>query len=77
MFRGISSILGITGVLVLSSAGPSNTTIVGYTNRVGANVCDFTTPPPNPIIAKPNNGILLGWNEVQNTVSPPICGSTG
>jgi hypothetical protein len=68
MFRGISSVLGIAGAFVLSIAGPSNATIVGYTNCVGANVCDFTTPPPNPILANPNNGILLGWNEVQNTV---------
>jgi hypothetical protein len=67
MFKGISSVLGVTGALLLSFAGPSNATIVGYTNCIGALVCDFTTPPPNPIVANPNNGILLGWNEVQNT----------
>jgi hypothetical protein len=68
MFRGITSVLGIAGALVLSIVGPSNATIVGYTSCVGANVCDFTTPPPNPIVQNPNDGILLGWNEVQNTV---------
>jgi hypothetical protein len=68
MFKGFSAAFGVAGALLLSLAGTSNATIVGYDSCVGANVCDFTTPPPNPIVANPNNGILLGWNEVQNTV---------
>ena len=41
-------------------------TITGFSSCTGANSCEITTTPPNPIAPNPNNGILLAWDEVQN-----------
>ncbi len=41
-------------------------TIIGFSSCTGANSCEITTTPPNPIVQNPNNGILLAWDEVQN-----------
>jgi len=75
MYKGFTATLALGGALFMAMTGVSNATIVGYTNCVGANICSFvggpapTDPatPPNPVTANPNNGILLGWDEVQNT----------
>ena len=72
MAKRIKPILGLAGALVagglmLAAAGTANATIVGYTGCTGANSCDVTTTPPDPVTQDPNDGILLGWNEVQNT----------
>tara|TARA_R110000868_G_scaffold7354_19_gene40102 strand:+ start:108 stop:803 length:696 start_codon:yes stop_codon:yes gene_type:complete len=72
MAKRIKPILGLAGGLVagglmLAAAGTANATIVGYTGCTGANSCDVTTTPPDPVTQDPNDGILLGWNEVQNT----------
>lgn len=67
MFKGFKSVLALGGGLLLATAGAAQATIVGYTNCSGANACTVTLTPPNPVMANPNNGILLGWDEVQNT----------
>lgn len=43
-------------------------TILGYDSCLGANDCLVATGAdiPNPILPNPNDGILLGWNELQN-----------
>ncbi len=57
----------LTGVtLSLFISFSANATITGFSSCSGANSCDVTTTPPNPIAQDPNNGILLAWNEVQN-----------
>ena len=47
-------------------AGAAQATIVGFSTCTGAVSCEYTVPPPNPVVQNPNNGILLGWDEVQN-----------
>ncbi|MBL4781305.1 MAG: hypothetical protein JKX92_03595 [Porticoccaceae bacterium] len=44
----------------------ANATLVGFPVCSGANSCDITSSPPNPVAPDPNNGILLAWDEVQN-----------
>jgi len=44
----------------------ANATLVGFSSCTGANSCEITTSPPDPIVQNPNNGILLAWDEVQN-----------
>ena len=46
----------------------SKATLIQFDNCTGANQCIITTSPPNPIVANPNNGLLLSWDEVQNFV---------
>lgn len=46
----------------------SKATLIQFYNCTGANQCLITTSPPNPIVANPNNGLLLSWDEVQNFV---------
>lgn len=44
-------------------------TLLGYNSCEGANSCLVApdeAPIPNPIVANPNDGVLLGWDEVQN-----------
>jgi hypothetical protein len=56
----------------LASFGAS-ATLVSIDNCVGANSCDITTTPPNPVVRDPNDGILLAWDEVQNfTLTAPL-----
>ena len=43
-------------------------TLIQIDNCIGANQCIITTSPPNPIVANPNNGLLVSWDEVQNFV---------
>jgi len=45
---------------------PANATLVGFPVCSGANGCEITSSPPNPVTANPNNGILLAWDEAQN-----------
>jgi hypothetical protein len=60
----------LIGALVALNA---NATLVSIDNCVGANSCEITTTPPNPVVRDPNNGILLGWDEVQNfTLTEPL-----
>lgn len=63
MFKGFISVLALGSALV---SGAAQATIIGYTNCTGANACSVTMTPPNPVTANPNDGILLGWDEVQN-----------
>jgi len=57
----------LTGLSVTACTSFSaHATIVGFTNCTGANSCEVTTTPPNPITQNPNDGILLAWDEVQN-----------
>ena len=41
-------------------------TLIELADCVGANTCEITNTPPNPVTPDPNNGILLAWDEVQN-----------
>ena len=59
--------LSVVSVALSMLAGlPAQATISGYSNCTGANSCQITANPPNPVTQNPNNGILLGWDEVQN-----------
>jgi len=51
---------------IFATASPANATLSTITGCTGANSCDITTTPPNPIVQNPNMGILLAWDEVQN-----------
>ncbi len=53
-------------VLVSGLTSTAQATITGFSNCSGANSCEVTLTPPNPIAQDPNNGILLAWDEVQN-----------
>jgi len=67
-----------TSIALLALAGSvasfgANATLVSINNCVGANSCEITTTPPNPVVPNPNNGILLAWDEVQNfTLTEPL-----
>ncbi len=52
--------------LLASVSFSAQATLSSFSSCSGANACSITTSPPNPIVADPNNGILLAWNEVQN-----------
>lgn len=67
MFKIQTPIFALFAALLLAVSGAAHATIVGYTNCTGALSCSVTATPPNPVTANPNDGILLGWNEVQNT----------
>ena len=56
----------ISAVLLSLIALPTRATLIQITDCIGANSCDITLAPPDPIVANPNNGILLAWDEVQN-----------
>ncbi len=60
-----SSFLALAGAAALY-AGAAEATIVGFSACSGANSCEYTLPPPDPVVQNPNNGILLGWDEVEN-----------
>lgn len=47
-------------------ATSAGATITGYSVCTGANSCEITTTPPDPVTQNPNDGILLGWDEKQN-----------
>ena len=59
-------VTGIFTTLTLLVSFAANATLVSITPCSGANSCDITTTPPDPISPDPNNGILLAWDEVQN-----------
>lgn len=75
MFKNPKSLFGLIGVLLLAVSGAAHATIVGYTGCTGANFCSVVggplpsdpATPPNPVTQNPNDGVLLGWDEVQNT----------
>lgn len=73
MFKTTKVLLGFVGAIWMAAPGSANATIVGYTGCTGAVSCVFVggpggpLTPPDPVTANPNNGILLGWDEVQNT----------
>lgn len=73
MFKDTKLLLGFIGALCFAAPGAANATIIGYTGCTGADACVFVggpggpAAPPNPVSPNPNNGILLGWDEVQNT----------
>lgn len=52
--------------VALATASPAAATLVDIINVTGANDGVITTNPPNPIVANPNDGILLAWDEKQN-----------
>ena len=52
--------------LLASVSFSAQATISNFSACSGAIACNITATPPNPIVANPNNGILLAWNEVQN-----------
>ena len=56
----------LTGVAAACASFSAQATITGFANCTGANSCEVTATPPNPITQNPNNGILLAWDEVQN-----------
>ncbi len=65
MKRFIGSTLIVATSLLINSL-IANATIIGFPSCIGANNCTKTITPPNPISPDPNNGILLGWDELQN-----------
>lgn len=53
--------------LLLIFATTTQATLVRIDNCSGAAIsCNITTSPPNPIVANPNDNLLLAWDEVQN-----------
>ena len=64
----IMLLLALVTTISLSILPQSYATIEGFPVCAGANSCDITTTPPNPVSKDPNDGILLVWNEVQNFV---------
>jgi len=64
--KQINKIVITSITLLLSLSFSVQATIVSFSRCLGANSCEVTATPPNPIAVNPNNGILLGWNEVQN-----------
>ena len=61
-----NSLIAILLLCTLTTA--SKATLIQLYNCTGANQCLITISPPNPIVANPNNGLLLSWDEVQNLV---------
>ncbi len=59
-------ILFVTASIGLLTSIASNATLIAISGCTGANSCDITVTPPNPVERNPNNGILLAWDEVQN-----------
>jgi len=59
-------------LLALSSClycATANASFIQYDSCTGANACliaPISGPIPNPIATNPNDGILLGWDEIQN-----------
>lgn len=70
----LKSFTALFALALLTLPVGAKATIIGYTNCVGAVTCSVVggpaptdpTSPPNPVEENPNNGILLGWDEVQN-----------
>ena len=60
----IISMLTILTLLGIQTQGQA--TLLGYSVCAGAVSCDVTSTPPALITKNPNDGILLGWDEVQN-----------
>ncbi len=62
-------IMAAAGALAVLFSAAANATLIGYDSCSGANDCLIAptdAPIPNPIVANPNNGLLLGWDELQN-----------
>jgi hypothetical protein len=59
----LTSSFAVAGILIST---PANATLLGFSSCTGALNCSVTTSPPNPVTPNPNNGLLLGWDEVQN-----------
>lgn len=65
----VSNLTLLTLLSILLYAANSHATLIQYDTCTGANSCLIApddAPIPNPISPNPNNGTLLGWNEVQN-----------
>ena len=62
--RNFSVFAGLLMASVMATS--AHATITGFSACVGANACTVTATPPNPVVQNPNDGILLGWDEVQN-----------
>lgn len=58
----------INTIFLLGVSFTSQATIVSFSACSGANSCEVTATPPNPIVQNPNDGVLWGWNEVQNII---------
>lgn len=64
----VSSLLRATvPLLAVISASSLHGTLVSIDDLTGANSASITMTPPNPVTEDPNNGILLAWNEIQNS----------
>lgn len=50
----------------LLTMGSANATMIDITPCSGAVSCTVTDTPPAVVSANPNDGVLLGWDEVQN-----------
>lgn len=61
-----NSISGIFVIISLVLSMGANATLVSISGCSGANSCEITDAPPNPVQPNPNNGVLLAWDEVQN-----------
>jgi len=57
-----------TIVIAAGSAGIARATITGYTDVTGANEAVVVSGGgiPNPVTQNPNDGRLVGWDELQN-----------
>lgn len=67
MTRMLGSLAALICLIILSL--PAHSTLLGYNSCEGANDClvaPAEAPIPNPIVANPNDGVLLGWDEKQN-----------
>lgn len=56
------------GVDVQATAIGFAATLGGVNDCTGAVACTFTSPPPNPVVANPNDNTLRVWNERQNVL---------
>lgn len=54
-------------LLLLAASGQASATLVDLGACTGANACNITNTPPNPVTQDPDDGILLAWDEVQNS----------
>lgn len=67
MRRIFGNLTALICLVVLSI--PAHATLAGYNSCEGANACLVApdeAPIPDPIVANPNDGVLLGWDEKQN-----------
>ena len=57
----------LTPVFLFLCITTAHATAITVTGLSGANSWDITTTPPDPVVKDPNDGVLLIWDEVQNS----------